>query len=306
MTKYFIADEKSDGKRLDIAVCEFNPDLSRNFVQTLIKEGFITLNEKNVKPSAKLSEGDKITINCENSGIPEIKPENINIEIVYEDDNCLVVNKPSDMLTHPTNKEFSGTLVNALLFKYGREGLSDINGELRPGILHRLDRNTSGLLMIAKNNRAHEFLSSQIKDKTAIRKYIAVLTGVPDKDEGIIDAPISRHKTKPEKFIVSKDGKPSITYYRVLEKFKIASFVEFTLATGRTHQIRVHSAYINHPVVNDTLYGGLKLKVHTTEQVLQAYKLEFTPPGADGKVKLEISPDNDIIKTLNYLRNLKQ
>ena len=206
------------------------------------------------------------------------------------------------MLTHPTLKESHNTLVNALLNKYGYEGLSSINGSLRPGILHRLDRNTSGLLMIAKNNQAHEFLSNQIQTKTAIRKYLAVVSGTFNNNEGTINSPIARHKTKCEKFTIDENGKPSITHYKVLERFDKYTLLELQLETGRTHQIRVHLSSIGHAIVNDSLYGGEKIKVKTIEQVLQAYKLSFFVPYSNEKVDIELCPNDDISKVLNKLR----
>ena len=214
----------------------------------------------------------------------------------------LVVNKPSGMLTHPTAIERENTLVNALLYHFGGN-LSDINGVFRRGILHRLDRNTSGLLMIAKNNKAHEFLANQIKEHTITKKYRAVVKGVVEKDEFEIDSPIGRNPNQPHKMAVREDGKPSKTIVKILERFKDATYLELTLVTGRTHQIRVHMKSINHPVYNDTLYGAGQGKVKTEEQVLQSYYLRFTKPFGDEIIELEIEPDDKIQKVLKYLRS---
>ena len=212
----------------------------------------------------------------------------------------LVVNKPSGMLTHPTTIERENTLVNALLYKYG-ENLSDINGEFRRGILHRLDRNTSGLLMIAKNNNAHEFLANQIKEHTLTKKYCAIVKGVIKEDELEINLPIGRNPNQPHKMMVREDGKESLTRVKVLERFKEHTYVELTLITGRTHQIRVHMSHIKHPVYNDTLYGAGHGKVKTEEQVLQSYYLSFTKPFGNEIINLEIEPDEKINKVLRTL-----
>jgi 23S rRNA pseudouridine1911/1915/1917 synthase len=177
---------------------------------------------------------------------------------------------------------------------------------MRPGIVHRLDRNTTGLLMVAKNNTAHEFITNQIKQKTAKRQYVAVVQGNFEEEKGTVDLPIGRHLSKPEKMAVVENGKPSVTHYKVLESFKGYSFIELTLETGRTHQIRVHMSHIGHPIVNDSLYNKTKFKVKTTEQVLQAYKLEFAALNNDDIIKLEIDYDKDIEKVLNFLRSTKK
>ncbi len=301
-TQKFIIDYNDDGKRIDLFLAEIMNDISRSKIQSEIKKGSILVNNKKIKPSYTLSENDVITCSDFKAELNNIPPQNIPLDIIYEDDNMLVVNKPSGMLTHPTTTEKENTLVNALKFKYG-ENLSDINGDFRRGILHRLDRNTSGLLMVAKNNQAHEFLANQIKEKTAIRKYLAVVKGVIDEDL-ILDYPIGRHKTQPQKMDVVFDekGKPSLTELRVLEKFKEATFVELTLKTGRTHQIRVHLSHIGHPVYNDTLYGFGKVKIKTEEQVLEAYKLKFTKPFSDEIIELEIPMDEKLTRVLNYLK----
>ncbi len=292
--------------RLDTFLAAYELFSSRSQVQNLIKKQQIFVNGKNAKGSLLLKNDDEITVILSEDFSLIIEPENIPVKIEYEDENMLVVNKPKEMLTHPTAKETTGTLVNALLYKYGYEGLSDINGVMRPGIVHRLDRNTSGLLMVAKNNKVHEFIAEQIKTKTAKRQYIAVVHGNFEKEEGTVDLPIGRNPAKPEKMAVIEGGKPSVTHYKVLETFKDFSFVELTLETGRTHQIRVHMNHIGHPIVNDSLYNKTKFKVKTTEQVLQAYKLQFATINNDDIIKLEIEPDEDIKKVLKFLRSNKQ
>ena len=257
------------------------------------------------KPAYSLKIGDKLEFDKLENEELKILPQNIPLDIVYEDDNMLVVNKPSGMLTHPTSSELENTLVNALLYKYG-ENLSDLNGEFRRGIIHRLDRNTSGLLMVAKNNNAHEFLANQIRERSITKKYHAIIKGNYNGDEDRIDLPIGRHPKAPHKMAVVpvKDGgKESVTVLKVLERFKEATYVDLTLITGRTHQIRVHMSYMHHPVYNDTLYGSGVGRVKTEEQVLQSYYLCFTKPVTNEIIELEIEPDEKLSKVLNFYRN---
>lgn len=295
-------DENDENKRLDSFLSEITPDLSRSKIQNSIKSGCVLVNSATKKPSYLLKENDKIEFELPKDEEIKIEPQNIPLNIVYEDENMLVVNKPSGMLTHPTTIERENTLVNALLFKYG-ENLSNINGEFRRGILHRLDRNTSGLLMIAKNNKAHEFLANQIKEHTITKKYRAIAKGIIEQDEFEINSPIGRNPNQPHKMAVREDGKPSKTIVKVIERFKDATYIELTLITGRTHQIRVHMKSINHPVFNDSLYGAGQGKVKTEEQVLQSYFLRFTKPFGDEIIELQIEPDEKIQKVLKYLRS---
>lgn len=299
-----ITDENDENTRLDNYLSDLFESFSRSQLQKLIKDGNVLVNSKSQKPSYKVRLGDKVEIEAKEEKEIIIQPQNIALDIVFEDENMAVINKPSGMLTHPTALETENTLVNALLYKYG-ENLSDINGHFRRGILHRLDRNTSGLLMIAKNNKTHEFLASQIKERAVIKKYLAIVKGVIKTDAGIIDLPIGRNPRQPSKMAVVEDGKPSVTEFKVLKRFKDATFLELDLKTGRTHQIRVHLSHLKHPIVNDSLYGGSGFKVKTQEQVLQSYKLSFTKPFKNDIIELEIEPDEKIKKVLTYLENLK-
>ena len=224
------------------------------------------------------------------------------LHIVFEDENMLVVNKPAGMLTHPTSQERENTLVNALLYKYG-DNLSDLNGEFRRGIVHRLDRNTSGLLMVAKNNKTHEYLAQQIKDRKITKKYRTIVNGNYEKDEDTINLPIGRNPKHPHKMAVIEGGKDSVTLVKVLERFKDYTYLELTLVTGRTHQIRVHMSHLHHPVFNDTLYGAKQEKTTTQEQVLQSYFLRFTKPFSDEIIELEIEPDEEFKKVLRYIKD---
>lgn len=303
-TIYINSNNNNNNARLDAFLVANYTDFSRSYIQKQIKNGNILVNERLAKPSSVLKSGDKVSITIEAKEDDVIKPENIILDILYEDDSMLVVNKPSGMLTHPTSTEKTGTLVNALLF-YTRGKLSDCNGENRPGIVHRLDRNTSGLLMIAKTNNAYEYLKAQMQKRTIEKKYYAVVCGNLEADCATIDRAIARHKTKPEKMAIDDSGKLSITHYKVLERFGTHTFVDINLETGRTHQIRVHFASIGHPVANDSMYGASKLPVKTQEQVLQAYSLKFISPYDFKERTITINYDNDIMKTLNYLRSKK-
>lgn len=296
-------DENTDNTRLDVYLSDLYEGISRSKIQSAIKSKKVKVNGDIKKASYILRENDKIEFeNLVDESVLTIEPENIPLEIVWEDENMAVVNKPSGMLTHPTFIETTGTLVNALLYKYG-QNLSDTNGEFRRGIVHRLDRNTSGLLMIAKNNKTHEYLTDMIKNRELTKKYHAVLVGNYPRDNDIISDPIGRNNLNPKKMAVRSDGRPSVTKLKVLERFSDATYVELTLVTGRTHQIRVHSSYKKHPVYNDTLYGAGCGKVKTEEQVLQSFYLKFTKPFSSEIIELEIKPDEKLSKVLNYFKN---
>lgn len=296
-------DELSEDIRIDSYLAEIMQDLSRSRLQTIIKSGKCLVNSKEVKPSYCLRVGDIIDIDETQTVSLQILPENIPLKIIWENADMAVINKPSGILTHPTPIEQNGTLVNALLYQYG-ENLSNTNGDMRRGIIHRLDRNTSGLIMIAKNNFAHDFLVNEMKEHRFCKKYLAVVRGIIEKEEFEINTPIGRHLTQPHKMAVNgKGSKEAHTRVKVLERLDGATLVELTLITGRTHQIRVHMSSIGHPVYNDTLYGFGKIKIKTEEQVLQSYKLEFTPPNSCERICLEIPHDEKLIKVLTSLKN---
>lgn len=298
----FFADENDENIRLDNFLVSVTSDMTRSKLQSLIKSGSVKVNGNIKKPSYNINEGDKIEFCIPEEQSLKIEAENLPLEIVYEDENMAVINKPAGMLTHPTSAEKSGTLVNALLFRFG-ENLSDINGEFRRGIVHRLDKNTSGLLMIAKNNKTHEYLADLIKNHDLTKKYRTIVKGVYPKEEDLIDLPIGRHPAQPHKMAVIENGKESTTIVKIIERYKDATYLEITLVTGRTHQIRVHLSHKGFPVFNDTLYGAGMEKVKTDEQVLQSYYLRFTKPFSDEIIELKIEPDEKIKKVLNYLKN---
>ena len=296
----FIVDELIEERRLDAYLRDYMQTYSRSRISEEIKLGNIKVNSSVVKSSYIVKSYDAIEINIKDDAL-KILPEKLPLDIVWEDDNMAVINKPSGMLTHPTTIETSGTLVNALLYKYG-DNLSDINGDFRRGILHRLDRNTSGLLMIAKNNNAHTWLVDNMKQGNIEKKYLTIVKGVINEDKFDINKPIGRNLHQPHKMAVCQDGKESISKVKVLERFNNATFCEVHLITGRTHQIRVHMASIGHPVFNDTLYGFGKMKINTDEQVLQSYKLSFPKPFSQEIISVEIKPDEKLERVLKYLR----
>ena len=294
-----VVDDLCKEKRLDSYLADYMQGFSRSKISDEIKKGSVLVNNKEVKPSYTVKNDDIIEFNIKDS-VLKIEPENLPLQVVYEDDNMAVINKPSGMLTHPTTTEISGTLVNALLFTFG-ENLSDINGEFRRGIIHRLDRNTSGLLMIAKNNKTHEYLVEKMKKHEISKNYLAIVKGVINENEFVINKPIRRNPSHPEKMGVYEDGKESISEVKVIKRFKDATFIEVHLITGRTHQIRVHLSSIGHPVYNDTLYGFGKMKIKTDEQVLQSYKLSFPKPFSNEILSFKIEPDEKIKKVLKFL-----
>ena len=286
------------GQRLDKAVAELT-DLSRSLANEQIKDGQILVNGQAKKAKYAVKEGDVITYELPEPEVVEYVPEDILLEIVYQDEDVAVVNKPQGMVVHPSAGHTSGTLVNALM--YHIKDLSGINGVLRPGIVHRIDKDTSGLLMIAKNDQAHVALADELKDKKSLRKYWAIVHGNLPNDRGVIEAPIGRSEKDRKKQAVTAKGKPALTRFQVLERFGDYTLVELQLGTGRTHQIRVHMAYIGHPVAGDEVYGPRKtLKGHG--QFLHARTLGFTHPRT-GEV-LEFTAEAPAIfqETLEKLR----
>lgn len=250
---------------------------SRSKIQRMIESGNILVNQKNIKNSYVLKENDEIYVNDEYREEVDIKAEDIPLDIYYEDDYLLVVNKPSGMVVHPAPGNYENTLVNALMFHCNR--LSSVNGEVRPGIVHRIDADTSGLLLVAKTDEVHQDLAKQISEKTVLRKYIALVHGVILEDTATIDAPIGRDKNDRKKMCVtSENSKNAITHIRVLKRYQNATLIECRLETGRTHQIRVHMNYIGHPIVNDPIYGYLKQDDKDFGQMLHAYVIGFVHP----------------------------
>ena len=270
---------ENDGNiRIDKFISENADSLTRSAVQKLIEENNITVNGKFPAKNLKLKCGDEIIVNIPEPEPCEAMPENIPLDIVFEDDDLLVVNKPRDMVVHPATGNYSGTLVNALLYHCGNS-LSGINGVLRPGIVHRIDKDTSGLLIVAKNDFSHNLLAEQIKEHSFTRKYQAVVVGNIKDDSGTINAPIGRHPTDRKKMAVTpKNSRNAVTHYKVIARYNGYTHVELTLETGRTHQIRVHMAYIGHPVAGDPVYSGKKYITKLNGQCLHAYYISFVHP----------------------------
>ena len=261
-----------ESKRLDIFLAQ-KLEISRSQVLKMIKEDEVKVNGKKTKPGMILKENDEIEINHEEIDT-DIKPEKMPLNIVYEDDDVIVLDKANGVVVHPAPGNYTHTLVNGLLY---HSNLSNINGEFRPGIVHRIDAYTTGLLMIAKNNKAHENLAKQLSEKTTHRKYIALVWGVILNDTGEIDAPIGRSPKDRKKMAVVSGGKPAKTHFKVLERYKEATLIELKLETGRPHQLRVHMDYIGHPVINDPVYGNHEL-IDNTGQALHAKELGFNHP----------------------------
>ena len=271
---YIIDDGQS--RRLDVFLAE-KTDITRSYAATLIADGNVLVNGKKSAKNTKLKCGDKVDVTIPDPQEYTVEPENIPIQIVYEDEHLLVVNKPKDMVVHPAAGNYSGTLVNAILYHCG-ESLSGINGIMRPGILHRIDKNTSGLLLVAKNDNAHLSLAEQIKEHSLTREYEAVVYGNLKSDTGTVDAPIARHPVKRKQMAIVADGKNAVTHYTVLERFGKFTHVRLRLETGRTHQIRVHMASLGHPVAGDDVYGPSKVITKLGGQCLHARKIGFVHP----------------------------
>lgn len=264
--------------RLDKFLTEKLPDMSRSHIQKLIRDGNVTVNEKTVKANYKVSLGEIVEIDIPEPECLDIVPENIPLDILYEDDDILVVNKPKGMVVHPAPGHYSGTLVNAIMF-HCKENLSGINGVLRPGIVHRIDMNTTGSLLICKNDKSHRFLAEQLKEHSITRKYHAIVYGNLKEDSGTIASPIGRHPVERKKMSTkSKSGRPAVTHYQVLERFGNFTYIECQLETGRTHQIRVHMSSIGHPILGDDLYGPSKCPYTLDGQTLHAKILGIVHP----------------------------
>lgn len=292
---------ENSGIRLDKYLIN-TQDMSRSKIQKLIEEDYILVNGKSVKSSYIVKENDIITVDDyeENS---DILPENIPLDIVYEDEYLLVVNKPSGMVVHPAPGNYTGTLVNALMF-HCRNDLSSVNGNIRPGIVHRIDADTSGLLLVAKNDLVHNDLAKQISEKSVVRKYICLVHGVIFEDSATIDAPIGRDEKDRKKMCVTADNsKDAVTHIRVLERYKDATLIECVLETGRTHQIRVHMNYINHPVVNDPVYGYNKLDDKEFGQMLHAKEIGFIHPITKEFMDFKVDPPKRFYEILDMYKN---
>lgn len=269
---------KDSGVRIDAYLANELENQSRSYVQKLIDEAEVTVNGKTVKSNYKVKAGDEIEVTIPDPVKLDVEPENIDLDIIYEDNDIIVVNKPKGMVVHPAAGNYSGTLVNALL-AHCEGSLSDINGVIRPGIVHRIDKDTTGILVVAKNNEAHEGLSEKLKVHDINRVYTAICEGVIKEDSGTVDAPIGRHPVDRKKMAVNtRNGRHAVTHFKVLERFKNTTLIEARLETGRTHQIRVHMSYIGHPLLGDEVYGRKTQKFKLQGQALHATVLGFEHP----------------------------
>lgn len=289
------------GLRLDKAVSMKNSNISRMAVQRMIDENNILVNGKKTKSSYKLNLNDIVTIIIEPAKEVEIKPENIPLDIVYEDSDILVVNKQKGLVVHPGNGNPDGTLVNAIMAKC-KDSLSGIGGEIRPGIVHRIDKDTSGLLIIAKNDKAHINMSNQIKDHEVKKTYIALIRGRLKENNATIDMPIARSTKDRTKMAVSKNGKNAITHIKVIERFKNYTLLEVNIETGRTHQIRVHLSQIGYPIVGDYVYSNGKNPFGVEGQMLHSYRLEFKHPITGKQMDLKADLPEYFENVLDQLR----
>lgn len=297
-TLEFVVNAENSGKRIDKYLAE-NSSLSRSRLQSLIDQGYVTVFDADTKSSYKVKENDEIKVEVPLEKELSVEPIEMDLNIVYEDHDVIVVNKPRGMVVHPADTYREPTLVNGLLAHC--KDLSGINGVLRPGIVHRIDKDTTGLLICAKNDKAHESLVKQLQTKTVSRKYMAIVHGNIDHDYGTVDAPIGRDKNDRLKMAVVKDGRDAVTHFTVKERFKNYTLVECVLETGRTHQIRVHMAYINHPVAADKKYGPRK-SLDCEGQLLHAYELTFTHPTTNEKITVSCPLPEDFADILEQLR----
>ena len=288
------------GRRLDVFLAE-KVDITRSYAATLIGEENVLVNGKKAAKNTKLKMGDAVQVTIPNPQEYTAEPENIPIDIVYEDEHLLVVNKPKDMVVHPAAGNYSGTLVNAILYHCG-DSLSGINGVMRPGILHRIDKNTSGLLLVAKNDNAHLYLAEQIKEHSLTREYEAVVYGNIKNDNGTVNAPIARHPVKRKQMAIVEGGKEAVTHYTVLERFGDFTHVRLRLETGRTHQIRVHMASLGHPVAGDDVYGPSKVITKLGGQCLHARKIGFIHPKTHEYMEFSSELPQYFTKFLNECR----
>lgn len=302
MKKYsYQIDKENANKRLDRFISEELEEQSRSYIQLLIEDGEVTVNDCVKKSNYKLKENDSILITIPEAKEYFIEPENIPLDVIYEDNDIVVINKPRGMTVHPAPGVYSGTLVNALL--YHCKDLSGINGILRPGIVHRIDKDTTGILVVAKNDKAHNHLAAQLKDHSMTREYVALVEGVMKNDLGTIDAPLARDPKDRIKIAIVKDGRKAVTHYKVLERYSKNTLVECKLETGRTHQIRVHLSSINHPLVGDPVYGYKKQRFNINGQLLHAKKLGFIHPTTEEYMEFTTELPEDFIRVIHILLN---
>lgn len=290
-------------ERIDKCICDYMDSLSRSYIQKLIKAGNVFVNETPVKANYKVKTDDSVRFVIPDSVEPDIPAQDIPLEILYEDKDILIVNKPKNMVVHPAPGHYEGTVVNAVMY-HCKDALSGINGVMRPGIVHRIDKDTTGSLIICKNDEAHNDIAAQLKEHSINRRYRAVVWGRIASDEGVVDAPIGRHPTDRKKMAINeKNGKRAVTHYKVLERFDKFTYIECRLETGRTHQIRVHMASIGHPLLGDEVYSGAKSPYKTEGQTLHAMTLGFVHPTTKEYMEFEAPLPEYFENILRKLRN---
>jgi len=278
LSQEFVVAPEDAGVRIDRYLSDQCQDISRSYLQKLLKEQSVLVEEKPVKSNYKVNTGDRISLTLPEIREPEIVPEDIPLDIIYEDKDIILINKPKGMVVHPAAGHYSGTLVNGLM-SHCRSELSGINGVMRPGIVHRIDMDTTGVLIVCKNDMAHNSISEQLKEHSITRRYAAIVHGILKEDEGTINAPIGRHPIDRKKMSINeKNGRDAITHYRVLERFRQYTYIECQLETGRTHQIRVHMASTGHPLLGDSVYGPAKCPFRLNGQTLHAGVLGIIHP----------------------------
>ena len=302
---HFLISEEYENERLDKSLSELTDDtVSRSFLQKLIKDNQVYVNEKIQKASYRLKTGDNVSFFLPEQIEPDIEPENIPLDILYEDEDVIVVNKPKDMVVHPSAGHYTHTLVNGLMY-HCKGSLSGINGVLRPGIVHRIDKDTTGSVIVCKNDMSHQNIAEQLKEHSVTRKYRAICFGVIKEEEGTVNAPIGRDEKERKKMSVNyKNGKNAITHYRVIERFREYTYIECRLETGRTHQIRVHLASIGHPLMGDVVYSSKKWPYNTNGQVLHAYILGFTHPSSGKYIETQAPIPDYFEAVLDKLRKI--
>lgn len=278
MDQYLFIIQENQQMRLDKYLAEQFPELTRSYLQKLIKDVEVLVNGKSVKTGYQLSRGDEVSVNIPEPKELDVKPQKMDLDIVYEDEDVILINKPKGMVVHPAPGHTTDTLVNGLLY-HCQGNLSGINGVARPGIVHRIDRDTTGILIVCKNDMAHNSIARQLKDHTITRRYRALVHGNLKEDKGTVEGPIGRHPVDRKKMAINeRNGKPAVTHYQILERFGNYTFIECVLETGRTHQIRVHMASIGHPLVGDEVYGPAKCPFKLQGQCLHAMVLGFVHP----------------------------
>lgn len=297
----YIVDVLDMGKRIDKFVSEKNPEISRTHIQRLIQDQYILVNNRIIKTNYKIALNDKITVQIPEVDEPDILPEDIPLDILYEDDDIIVVNKPKQMVVHPARGHYSGTLVNALMY-HCKDNLSGINGVSRPGIVHRIDSDTTGALVVCKNDFAHNNIAEQLKVHSITRKYVAIVHNVIKEDSGTVNAKVGRHPINRLKMEANvNNGKEAITHYRVLERFKNFTYIECMLETGRTHQIRVHMSSIGYPLLGDMVYGPSHCPYKLTGQTLHAKILGFNHPRTNEYMEFEAPMPDYFLHLLKIL-----